>query len=80
MDPFAPANVPRRKRGGGTTFERNDGPRDFRATLPQEQQDLFNPIIGTTRFAYMATNGISTIKVGLLLLVCPLTPVLFCCF
>ena len=62
MDPYAPASVPRRKRGGGTTFERNDGPKDFRAKLTQEQQNLFNPTIGTTRFAYQSLNGTPSIK------------------
>ena len=52
MDPYAPANLPRHKKGGGTTFELNPAPRDFRATLTVEQQSLYNPRIGTTRFAY----------------------------
>ena len=52
MDPFAPASIPRRKRGGTTSFEQNHAPRDFRATLTEEQQMLYNPRIGTTRFAY----------------------------
>jgi hypothetical protein len=60
MDPYAPVIAPRRKRGGGTTFERTDASKDFRGSLPPERQKLYTPHIGTTRYAYRPKPGSQT--------------------